>query len=82
MSFLMVKQQVMPVLHGELSKLTFIHLHLAILTFVTFLLTYSTCTDGNLACYIIDCAFPDCTNYYTPEGACCPVCAPYEVEGR
>ena len=25
-------------------------------------------------CASVACALPDCANYNTPEGACCPVC--------
>ena len=42
---------------------------------------YSTCIDGRLACYEIQCSFADCLNSYIPEGACCPMCPPTEVEG-
>ena len=42
---------------------------------------YSTCIDGRLACFEIQCSFADCLNSYIPEGACCPVCPPTEMEG-
>eukprot|EP01006_Ploeotia_vitrea_P028376 TRINITY_DN61080_c0_g1_i1.p1 TRINITY_DN61080_c0_g1~~TRINITY_DN61080_c0_g1_i1.p1 ORF type:complete len:620 (-),score=33.39 TRINITY_DN61080_c0_g1_i1:1080-2939(-) len=32
------------------------------------------CENGRVLCAVIDCAAPPCTDYYVPEGKCCPVC--------
>ncbi|XP_059179512.1 von Willebrand factor C domain-containing protein 2-like [Physella acuta] len=37
--------------------------------------TFCRCdVGGKLACAVRDCARPNCENYYTPPGQCCPIC--------
>ena len=79
----MVKQLVMAVPRGELVWCLVCDSDVQYCSHVDLPFEYySTCIDGRLACYEIQCSFADCLNSYIPEGACCPVCPPTEIEGR